>query len=138
MNDASDSDVDVTEPRPAVGLFQSLSALLANLITLAQTRFELLTTELQEEIHRAAGLLLWMLMALALTGIGLFMAGLTIIVAFWETHRLPAAVLVTISFFVLAGACVVRLRARLREKPRLLDATRTELEKDKEQLQARI
>ena len=42
------------------GLFDSLRRLLAGLVAVAQTRLELVTTELAAEIQRAVGVLLWM------------------------------------------------------------------------------
>jgi len=62
--------------------------------------------------------------------LGALMAGVTLIVVFWDTHRVAAAVGVTAAFLVAAVACAAAFRRRLREKPRLLDATRNELQKD--------
>ena len=117
--------------KSAGGLFRSLSGLLTTLVAFVQTRLELLSVEIEEEIHRAAGVLIWASLALFLGGIGLLMAGFTVIIAFWDSHRLLAAVLVTLAFFILAGLAVLALRNHLRVKPRLLDATRAELEKDR-------
>jgi uncharacterized membrane protein YqjE len=123
---------------PATGLFRSLSKLLATLFAVAQTRLELLTTEVQEEIQRATALLIWGAVALLSAGIGIFFIGITIILAFWDTHRLPAALAVT---GVVVGICVVSLvilSRKVRGRVRLLHATRTELAKDREQLAARL
>jgi uncharacterized membrane protein YqjE len=123
---------------PATGLFRSLSKLLATLFAVAQTRLELLTTEVQEEIQRATTLLIWGAVALLSAGIGIFFIGITIILAFWDTHRLPAALAVT---GVVVGICVVSLvilSRKVRGRVRLLHATRTELAKDREQLAARL
>ncbi len=48
---------DLHASGPATGLFRSLSNLLHTILTMAQTRLELITTELQEEVQRAAKLL---------------------------------------------------------------------------------
>jgi len=131
-------DLEESAPRmPASGLFRSLSNLLATIIAFAQTRLELLTTELQEEIHRAAGMLVWGFIALLSAGVGLVFVGVTIIVAFWDSQRVLAAILVTSAFVALAAIAAVVLVVKIRSKPRLLDATRTELEKDREQLESR-
>lgn len=123
---------------PASGLFRSLSNLLATLIALAQTRFELLTTEIQEEIQRAAALLIWGSIALLAAGIGVFFVGITVIVVFWDTHRIGAALAVTGSVIGIAVIAVMMLRAQIRSRPRLMDATRTELEKDRQQFSSRL
>jgi uncharacterized membrane protein YqjE len=123
---------------PASGLFRSLSNLLATLIALAQTRFELLTTEIQEEIQRAAALLIWGSIALLTAGIGVFFIGITIIVVFWDTHRVGAAIAVTGTVIGIAVIAVMVLRGQIRSRPRLMDATRTELEKDRQQFSSRL
>ncbi len=132
-------ELEDTVPRtPASGLFRSLNNLLATVVGLAQTRLELLTTELEEEIHGAAGLLIWGFIALLSAGVGLVFVGITVIVAFWETERVLAAILVTAAFLALAAIAIVVLVVRIRSKPRLLDATRAELAKDRAELESRL
>jgi uncharacterized membrane protein YqjE len=125
------------ETGPVSGLFKSLANLVASVVAIAQTRIELLTTELQEEIHRAAELLVWTLVALLAVAMGLFLTALVIIFVFWDTHRVLASVLVASSFFVIALAALIVLRAKVRNRPRLLEGTLAELAKDREQLKRR-
>jgi uncharacterized membrane protein YqjE len=130
-------DRRAAETGPVSGLFKSLANLVASVIAIAQTRVELLTTELQEEIHRAAGIMVWTLVALLAAALGLFLTALVIIFVFWDTHRVLASVLVASSFFVIAFASLVVLRAKVRNRPRLLEGTLAELAKDREQLRRR-
>ncbi len=123
---------------PVSGLFKSMRNMVATVVAIVQTRLELLTTELQEEIHRTAELLIWTIIALLAAGMGLFMAALAIIFVFWDTHRVLAAVLVTSSFFAIALIAALVLGAKVRAKPRMLDATLAELAKDREHLKARL
>ena len=122
---------------PVSGLFKSIANLVATVIAIAQTRLELLTTDLQEEMHHVAGILVWTLIALLAALIGLFLAALAVIFVFWDTHRLLAAVLVTAAFFVIAIGAAVVLRVKVSTKPRMLDSTLAELAKDREQLAGR-
>jgi uncharacterized membrane protein YqjE len=140
------NDVDETPPGltssaaemgPVSGLFQSIAKLVANVITIAQTRVELLTTELQEEIHRAAEIMVWTLVALLAAAMGLFLTALVIIFVFWDTHRVLASVLVASAFFVIALVALVMLRGKVRNRPRLLEGTLAELAKDREHLKRR-
>jgi uncharacterized membrane protein YqjE len=57
-----------------------------------------------------------------------------VILLFWDTHRVLAAVGVTGTFFVIAIVAAFVLRAKLRAKPPLLDATLAELKKDRDSL----
>ena len=132
-------DLELSEERaPARGLFRSISNLLATLFSIAQTRFELLTTELQEEIQRAAGLIVWGFIALLSAGVGLIFIGITIIVAYWDTNRVVAAIWVTAAFVALAAIAVIVLVVRVRSRPRLMDATRAELAKDRAEIESRL
>lgn len=140
MQDPTQHDADhgAQSGGPLNGLLQSATQMFATLVSIVQTRLELFTTELQEEIQSAAQLLVWTFIALFAAGIGLFLAALTVIFAFWDTHRMLAAIIVTMIFFVIAIVAGVCLARKLRDKPRLLDATLTELARDRQRLDERI
>lgn len=121
---------------PVSGLFKSLTNVVATVVAIVQTRLELITTELQEEVHRVGHLLIWTLIALLSAALGLFMGALAIIFVFWDTHRVLASVVVTGSFFGLALVAALVLRMKLRSKPPMLDATLAELAKDRDQLRS--
>lgn len=121
-------------PGPATNLLRSLVQLGGTLLATAQTRVELLTTELSEDVERGIRILLWGFVALLAGILGALLAGITLIIYFWDTHRLGAAVGVTLAFLVVAAVAGWVSRERLREKPRLLDATRSELRQDVEVL----
>lgn len=133
MSDPADNDA----PGPASSLLGSLAKVLANLIGIAQTRLEILSTELQQEVTQAAQMLLWAFVAVFAAGTGLFIGGLVLIFAFWESHRLLAAVLVMGFFFLLALVAVLMLRAKLKSRGRLFEATIAEFAKDREHLGSR-
>ncbi len=128
---------DTAAPRargPIAGLFQSVSHLLATAVGIAHTRLELLSTELQEEIHRAAEIMVWTAVVLLAAGVGLFLLALVVIFVFWDTHRMAASIAVTSAFFAIAAVAALVLRAKVRAKPPLLDATLAELKKDRDTL----
>jgi uncharacterized membrane protein YqjE len=131
----SGDDSPAPERGPISALFKSLSNLLATFVAIAHTRLELLTTELQEEMHNIAEILMWSLVALLAAGIGLFLAALVVIFLFWDTHRLYASAAVTGAFFAIALVAALTLRAKVRSRPKLLEATLAELAKDREQLE---
>lgn len=122
---------------PVAGLFTSIAQLLATAVGIAQTRLELLSTELQEEIHRVAEIMVFAAIALLAAGVGLFLLALVVIFLFWDTHRIAASVVVTGSFFLIAVVAGLVLRAKVRAKPPILDATLAELKKDRAHLMNR-
>src|SRR5215471_15835952 len=134
----SGGDAPADERGPIGNFFRSVSNLLGTIVAIAHTRIELLTTELQEEIHGVAQIMLWSLVALLSAGMGLFLAALVVIFLFWDTHRLAASLAMTGMFFVIAVIAALTLRAKVRSRPRLLQNTLAELAKDREQLQRRL
>jgi uncharacterized membrane protein YqjE len=115
---------------PAGNLLRSLVRLAGSLLAAAETRVDLLATELEEDAARGLRLLGWAVGALMTAILGVLMAGVTLIILFWETHRMAVAGLVTLVFLVAAAVCASAFQRCLSEKPRVLDATRTELKKD--------
>lgn len=134
MESASDHRAEDEASGPIRGLFRSLSNLLASAIAIAHTRLELLSTELQEEVHRVAEIMVWTLIVLLSAGIGLFLLALVVIFVFWDTHRIAAAVAVTGVFVAISAVGGLVLRAKIKSKPRLLDATLAELVRDRDHL----
>lgn len=112
------------------GLFGSARRLLARLLALAQTRLELLTTELSLEVQRAVSLLLWAFVALFFGGLAVLMLTLTLVIAFWEQHRLLVAGLATLLFVGVTVTALGVLRHKLRTRGRLLGASLDELRSD--------
>jgi uncharacterized membrane protein YqjE len=120
--------------RPA-GLLGSLRGMLATLIAIAHTRLELFTTEIEEEIHRAASILLWALVALFFGSLSVLMIAVTVLILFWDTHRVLAACLITGAFIAIAIATGLYARAQIKAKPRFLSASIDELKRDRAALE---
>ncbi len=115
---------------PEAGLFASLRRMLATLLALVHTRLELIGVEIEEQIEHAAAVLLWSIAAIFFASLTVLLLALTIVIAFWDEHRLLAAALVTASFAATAVITGLIARHRLRTRPRFLGATIGELERD--------
>jgi uncharacterized membrane protein YqjE len=115
---------------PATNLLQSLVQFGGTLLVVAQTRVELLTTEISEDVERGIRVLLLALVAVLAATLGVLLAGFTLVIYFWDTHRMAAATSVTVAFLLAAVVAGFVCCRRMRQKPRLLDATRTELRRD--------
>jgi len=112
-------------------LIGAVRRMLTTFVAIAQTRAELLTTELQEEIHRAASVLLWSFVALLFATLSVLMIAVTLLIAFGQEHRLLVAIIVTSTFVAVAVVTALFARAKLRSKPRFLSATLDELKRDR-------
>ncbi len=117
------------------GLFASVKRMLATLVALLETRIELVSVELEEQLAAVVSLLLWGVTAIFFGSLSVLLLALTIVLVFWDEHRLLAAGLVTGGFGAICLAAVVVLRRRLRARPRLLGATVGELHRDAATLQ---
>jgi uncharacterized membrane protein YqjE len=120
-----------------LGMFESLKQLLATFAGIAQTRIELLGTEVEEQIARLSAMLLWTIVSLFLVFTAVVLAAVAILVAFWDSNRLLAAVLLAAGFALLALTSWLRVRSVARGRPHLFRATLEELAKDRDRLGGR-
>ena len=124
---------DEAPPRPA-GLMDSARRMLGTIIALLHTRLELFTTEIEEEIHRAVGILLWGVIALFFGSLTVLMVAFLVIIIFWDDHRILAASLVTATFLAMTFVFALLARARLRAKDRFMGSSIEEMKRDRESL----
>lgn len=125
-----------TRPRadPPAGLFASARRMLETVLAITQTRLELVTTEIEEELHRVAEILLWTFVVVFFAGLTVLMLAFVVVVAFWEDHRLLAASLTTLVFVAVTAIAMLLLRTKVRARPKLLEATIEEIKHDREAL----
>lgn len=121
----------------AGGLFASVRDVLATALSIAQTRIELLTTEIEEELHRAAEILLWTFIVIFFAAITVLMLAFVVVVAYWEEHRLLAASLTAGLFLLVTLVALLVVRAKVRSRPKLLESTIDEMRRDRELLERR-
>ena len=116
--------------RSSAGLFGSLRRALGHLVELLHTRLELASVEIEARLQDALQLLLWSVVAFFSAALALLMLTLTLLIVFWDTHRLLVAGIITAFFAVLSIAAILVVRHRLRTRTILLAATISELRRD--------
>lgn len=112
------------------GLTGSLRALGATLIELVCARAELIVIELQEERALAGRKLVLAVLAALFLAMGLLLVALLVVVLYWDTHRILAAVGVTALYLGIGAAALVRLRQIRRDGPPPFAATLNEFAHD--------
>jgi uncharacterized membrane protein YqjE len=124
-------------PGGSKGLLESLTTLAATLVAIAHTRLDLLAADVEEEREHVFSLLVMALAALFCLGVGVVLATILLVVAFWDTHRLLVLGLLA-GLFLAAGmaACAFAMH-KARTKPRLFAASLSELLKDRQQIGSR-
>jgi uncharacterized membrane protein YqjE len=116
-----------------MALGQSLTRLAASALQIARQRVELASLDVEEEMLRIGGLLAGALVTALMLALALASAAATFVIYFWDGARLAATLGVT-AFFLLAGVLMAwRLTRALQEKPRFLEGTLAELDRDLEQ-----
>jgi uncharacterized membrane protein YqjE len=136
MTDERDESPDDRE-EDSRGIFGSVRSLLHRLLTLVHRRAELFTTELEEEITRFIGVLIWSFVAVQSAIIGLTFVAVTVLLAVPAHYRPWVAGALALVFFAGAVFGAKAIQKIVAAKVRPFDASLRELEKDREQLRSR-
>ncbi|HSJ80375.1 MAG TPA: phage holin family protein [Thiobacillus sp.] len=124
-------------PAESRGLLESLSTLAATLVAIAHTRLDLLSADVEEGRAHVLSLLVLALAALFFIGVGVVLAAILLVVAFWDSHRLLALGSIAGLFLAVGVGAWAYALHKARTKPRLFAASLSELLKDRQQLVSR-
>jgi len=115
-------------------LLSSIKGFASTGVSIAQTRLELLSVDVQIARSKFISLLVMIVSALFFLFFGLVMLALFIVIYSWETDRMMALGLLTGAFLSVGLILVLLIAQSLRTMPRLFEASITELAKDHEAL----
>jgi len=118
-----------------LGLFALIRHFGATIVALVYTRIELLATEFEEELQRGVVILVWIMFALFFGALSVLMLAVTLLVIFWDEHRVLVAALITGLFIAITAVMGLLAQARVRAKPRFLAASIEELKRDRAYLE---
>lgn len=113
------------------GLFASVRNLLGSLLGMAQSRLELLASELEEERLRLIRLLFYSVLMLFFFCLGIVLLTLLAITVFWDTQRLVAIGVATGAYLGIAAWLATYVVRQARYRPRLFSASIAELAADR-------
>ena len=116
------------------GLMASLQQLLGTVLEIVQTRFEIVSNEVEEEREQLQHQVLYGLLTVLFLAIGLLLATLFLILLYWDEHRLTVVGVFAglyLVFGMIAGIIVV---TRKRSRSKFLSATIAELQQDRDRL----
>lgn len=112
----------------------SIRDIARTLLALAETRTRLAANELEEQALRFAEIALWAAVAFFFFGVTLVFLAVLAVLLFWDTHAEAVAGVVALVFFAAGFGGAMMVRLRLRDRPKLLEATVAELAKDRERM----
>ena len=115
-------------------LLSSIKGLASTGASIAQTRLELLSLDVQIARSKFISLLVMIISALFFLFFGLVMLALLIVIYSWETDRMMALSFLTAAFLSVGLILALLITQSLRKMPRLFEASITELAKDREAL----
>lgn len=115
-------------------LFSALKNLVSTGASIAQTRLELISTDVQIARTQFLNLLVMVVCALFFLFFGLVMLALLIVIYSWETDRVLALSLLTSGFLVAGIILALVVLRSIKTMPKLFEATIAELAKDRQEL----
>ena len=115
-------------------LFSSIKSLVATGASIAQSRLELLSLDVQIARSKFISLLVMIVCALFFLFFGLVMLALLIVIYSWEADRILALSLLTSAFIGIGLILAFLTLQSLRTMPKLFEASITELAKDQKAL----
>ena len=115
-------------------LLSSIKNLAATGASIAQTRLELLSVDVQIARSKFISLLVMIICALFFLFFGLVMLSLLIVIYSWESDRMLALSLLTSGFIAIGIILTILIMRSLRTMPKLFEASIAELAKDQEEL----
>ncbi len=113
-----------------MAILDTVGRISGTLVDMARTRLELAALEIEEETQRVLGYFALALLALILSGIALVLVAASVIIVFWDSYRIPAALAMVVLFGVGAAIAGAKLKSAFTTRPRLMAATVAELNKD--------
>lgn len=118
-------------------LLSSLKNLVSTGASIAQTRLELISTDVQIARAKFLSLMVMIIFTLFFLFFGLVMLALLIVIYSWEANRIFALSLLTGGFLSVGIILALVVLRSLKTMPKLFEATITELSKDRQELAKR-
>jgi uncharacterized membrane protein YqjE len=115
-------------------LLSSIKGLVSTGASIAQTRLELISVDVQIARTKFISLLVMIVSALFFLFFGLVMLALFIVIYSWESDRMMALGLLTSAFLLIGLILAAMIMQSLRTMPKLFEASIAELAKDREAL----
>lgn len=113
-----------------MALTDTLSKMAGSVLAIAKNRAALASIELQEELSRIIGYIIFSIAAFFCILVGIIMAGVLVVVLCWDTCRVGALGGVTVFFLIVGIILALKLRSSLRNRPKILAKTREEIATD--------
>ena len=116
------------------GIIASIQNLAGSLLSIVQTRLELVRVEIEEGRQHLVRLLVLTLFSIFCLCMGIFLLSILLIVLFWDTHRVLVISLMTVTFLAAGGVLWLKTLTSLKRMPKMFEASLAELLRDRHHL----
>jgi len=99
-------------------------------VDLLRVRLQLVGVDLETALQHWLRLLVWLLVAFFAAALATMMLVMTVLIAFWDTHRLLAAIVITALLAITTVIALSMVRRQIRTRPHPLASTLAELRHD--------
>ena len=123
-------DSGPSAPAPPPGLLDSLRRALVTAVELLRVRLELVGVDFETAWQHWLRVLVWLLVACFTGVLATVMLVITLLIAFWDTHRVLAAIAITAVLAGTAGVALLIARHQIRTRRHPLANTLAELRRD--------
>jgi len=118
-------------------ILSALKNLISTGTSIAETRLELFSTDVQIARSRLVNLLVMIMFTLFFLFFGLVMLALLIVIYSWESNRILALSLLTSGFLAIGLILALVVIRSFKTMPKLFESTIAELSKDRKELTKR-
>lgn len=116
---------------------ESLKRMAGTLFGILQTRLELLSSEIEEELLNIEQMLLYGSIVLLSVGLAIMLLTIFIVVLLWDNYRLPVLAGFIVMYFAAGLFAWMALRRMIGKKSKLFSASIAALAVDRERLEPR-
>ena len=113
---------------------ESLTMLATTLVSIAHTRLELLSNDVEEYRAHFLSILILILTAIFFITIGSVLMIILLVFLLWESHRLVTLFLLAGGFLVVGSLAWCFVKHKIKTIPKLFTASLLELAKDRQDL----
>lgn len=120
-----------------MAITSNINRIASTLAAMIQTRLELVSVELEEELVRFSSYFVYSLVALYCAAVAVTLGIVLVIVLYWDDHRFAVLATLIVVFAAASAAIAEWLRQQFLNKPRLLEHSLAEMKKDVETIHSR-
>jgi uncharacterized membrane protein YqjE len=120
---------------PPPGLLDALRSFLGTWVAVIKTRVDIISTEIEEQRAWMEHIIFLAIASMFCLSLGLVILTLFVVMCFWESYRLWVLGIFAVLYLGGGLTLALKLKNRMKSRPRIFSSTSEELAKDYSKLQ---